>query len=596
MLQKYASSGKEHYLLSLTYVDNGGIESRNRINKIIDVEFEHFKSELFELGNKEPEGSHRKEVATNIIEHTNTLIAIGTRIRNILITNKDFEDPRKVKLAKDLVLNELTDAQESLNNGLDDLSYDYRQEYEAYQQSLAQELDLVFNSILYLGIFGAFLGIILSVYVTRSVTTPVLELIESAQKLGKGNFNVTVQHKNLKEINSLTTSFNSMASDLKSSFTKLTETTEDLEKERLKFFNESEKFMLALDSSSMGFWDFNIKTGDLKWDDQMFGLYGVKKENFAGAYEAWSNGLHPEDKARSEQELNAAIEGTKEFDTSFRVIHPNGAVRHIRATGKVLKDETGTPDRMIGLNWDVTKEYESAKAINEYSQLLEARNKQLNEFAYIASHDLQEPINTMGAFSDLLIKQYADKLDETGLEYLKFMRDSGTRAKELIADLLEYNRIGNDKHLAQLDLNEVAQAVLADLNARIESENAVIEIDHLPTLRGYETELRQLLQNLISNALKFKSEGTIPTIRISTIELGDAYQISVTDNGIGIDAKFSDKIFAVFSRLHSKSEFPGTGIGLANCKKCAEIHDGSIWVESELGKGSTFHFTISKKL
>lgn len=359
---------------------------------------------------------------------------------------------------------------------------------------------------------------------------------------------------------------------------------------------QKEKLELTLSAGTVGLWEWDIQTNDLVWDNQMKILYGVNDENFTGAYDAWTTGLHPEDRERSETEIQQAVNGEQKFNTNFRVVWPDNSVHYLRATGTVFRDENGKATQMVGLNWDVTKEREASLAIEEYSKLLETKNKELNEFSYIASHDLQEPINTITAFSDLLIKQYEEKLDDTAKQYLGYIIGSGVRAKELIADLLEYNRLGKDKALKQLKMNDLVNEVVQDLSASVHEAGAKISVEKLPQLKGYEVELRLIFQNLISNAIKFIPKERTPEITVNASKQNGFVQFSVSDNGIGIQEKHFHKIFAVFRRLHSKSDYAGTGIGLAHCKKIAEMHGGKIWVESEPEKGSTFHFTVSTRL
>lgn len=360
--------------------------------------------------------------------------------------------------------------------------------------------------------------------------------------------------------------------------------------------DQKQKLELTLEAGNVGLWEWHIPTNELVWDDQMKNLYGLKGENFSGAYNAWTNGLHPKDKIRSETEIQTAINGGAEFNTKFRVVWPNKEVHHLRATGTVYRNEKGDPIRMVGLNWDVTAEHLANEALKKSNKLIELKNQELNEFAYIASHDLQEPINTMNAFSDLVLKQYAENLDDTGKEYLSYIKGSGLRAKELISDLLDYNRIGTQKELKKINLNVLVNDVAADLAASITANNVRLQLGGLPTVTGYETELRLLLQNLIGNAIKFSKKEGDSWVKVTAKNHANEVEICVEDNGIGIEEKYFDRIFAVFRRLHSKSEYAGTGIGLAHCKKIVEMHKGRIWVNSEYGTGSSFQFTISTQL
>ena len=202
----------------------------------------------------------------------------------------------------------------------------------------------------------------------------------------------------------------------------------------------------------------------------------------------------------------------------------------------------------------------------------------------------------MNAFSDLLLKQYDEQLDDTAKEYLSFIKGSGVRARQLISDLLDYNRLERDKELRLLNMAQLVKEVLQDLTAKISESKGEVSVGEMRFVKGYELQLRLIFQNLISNAIKFIPPDRTPKITVASQELKNHIQYSISDNGIGIEEKHFEKIFAVFRRLHSKTEYSGTGIGLAHCKKIAEMHGGRIWVESEPEKGSTFHFTISKHL
>ena len=371
--------------------------------------------------------------------------------------------------------------------------------------------------------------------------------------------------------------------------------TQTMEHEAL-LSEQNKKLELVLSAGSVGVWEWDLITNELVWDNQMKLLYGISDEQFTGAYDAWTTGLHKNDRVRSEIEIQSAIKEGTEFNTKFRVVWPNKEIHHLRATGTIFRNDNGDPVRMIGLNWDVTKEQQIEQELLDYSKKLMSKNEELNEFTYIASHDLQEPINTITAFSDLLISQYGSKIDETGQEYLSYMKGSGERAKQLIADLLDYHRLGTDKSLKHIDLNALVNNVITDLKDSITRNDARVQIGGLPSINGYETELRQLFQNLIGNALKFSDSTKDSWVKVTAKVHPTEVEIIIEDNGIGIEEKYFDRIFAVFRRLHSKSEYAGTGIGLAHSKKITEMHEGRIWLESEIGLGSTFHFTISKNI
>ena len=227
---------------------------------------------------------------------------------------------------------------------------------------------------------------------------------------------------------------------------------------------------------------------------------------------------------------------------------------------------------------------------------LKHKNKELERFAYIASHDLQEPLRTISNYIQVIREDFENKLSEEVLHYLQTISRSTERMKALIIALLDFSRLGSKRELSNVDSKKLVVEVIDDLQRSIQLTNTKVEVGNLPTLRAYETELRQTFQNLISNAIKFRKHNVSPNIRISYKELDDYHQFSISDDGIGIASTDLERIFHIFQRLHSNKKYDGYGIGLANSRKIVELHGGMIWVESEVDKGSTFYFTIAKEL
>ncbi|HVS96300.1 MAG TPA: ATP-binding protein [Puia sp.] len=227
---------------------------------------------------------------------------------------------------------------------------------------------------------------------------------------------------------------------------------------------------------------------------------------------------------------------------------------------------------------------------------MESKNRELEQFAYVASHDLQEPLRTISGFVDLLQKDYRGRLDKNGHTYLDYLSQASDRMRTLIKDLLDYSRIGREKEALPVDCNVLLEEVLTDIGETIRESGARIHSDPLPSLRAYPTELKLLLQNLVTNAVKFRQPGRCPEISVSAVSLDGHWRFVVKDNGIGIEKHFLDRIFIIFQRLHTRDQYEGSGIGLAHCKKIAALHGGRIWADSQPGHGSRFYFTISKDL
>jgi PAS domain S-box-containing protein len=225
------------------------------------------------------------------------------------------------------------------------------------------------------------------------------------------------------------------------------------------------------------------------------------------------------------------------------------------------------------------------------------QKEELKEFAYITSHDLQEPLRTISSFTKLINDEHKDELSEDLKTYINFLSESSDRLRNLITNLLDYTRLGNLKTPTLVDCNVLIKEILTDLNVSIsESKSKISLVDPLPTITGSKSGLRILFQNLISNAIKFSKKDTLPQIKIFFKEDSEKWLFYIQDNGIGMKKKDLKKIFGFFTRLHNRDSYEGTGIGLAYCIKVVKKHNGNIWVDSELGEGSTFYFTISKTL
>ncbi|WP_243369829.1 ATP-binding protein [Geotalea sp. SG265] len=232
------------------------------------------------------------------------------------------------------------------------------------------------------------------------------------------------------------------------------------------------------------------------------------------------------------------------------------------------------------------------RIVQERTADLLALNKELEQFAYVASHDLQEPLRMVTSYLKLLKQKYRERLDEKADAYIDFAVDGGIRMQKLIEGLLAYSRFSRGGEFRPVEMNGVFAAAVANLDTVIGESSATVTRDELPTVNGDEIQLQQLLQNLISNAVKYRDREKKPAVHVSAERQQDQWMISVRDNGIGIDPDHFDRIFQIFQRLHSSEEYPGTGIGLASCKKIVERHEGRIWVQSKPGEGSVFFFTL----
>jgi len=295
---------------------------------------------------------------------------------------------------------------------------------------------------------------------------------------------------------------------------------------------------------------------------------------------------------RNLQHINAALEGqTQEFEMDL--IRPSSGEK-LRCLVNYYPDvEDGEVRGFIVLVSDISHLKQLAEE-KLHRATLEVKNIELESFAYIASHDLQEPLRTIANYINVIKEDHDNELEGKLRTYLQFIEGATMRMQELVRVLLYYSRIGKDRKLTLCNCESLVTDVLSDMNELIISSNATIRHEKLPTILGFGTELRQLFQNLLSNAIKFGKPGIPPSIHISCKENKENYQFSISDNGMGIEERHYQRIFQLFQRLHSQHKYNGHGIGLANCKKIVELHGGTIWVESEPGVGSTFYFTIEK--
>jgi PAS domain S-box-containing protein len=298
----------------------------------------------------------------------------------------------------------------------------------------------------------------------------------------------------------------------------------------------------------------------------------------------------------NQEVLQYASDG-REIYTLASITPVKDAKGRFRGFVSVLKDITERKmleEQLRLFNRELSRQVdEKTGRLIRVNEQLTSTNRDLEQFAYIASHDLQEPLRAIKSFLNLLEQKYGGQLDETAKLYIRQSIDGSNRMKELITELLNFSRVGR-RHLKMeaVDMNRLTAGVAASLQPAIHEAGAVLNLPPLPTVKGDSTQLGLLLQNLIGNSIKYRRAGTPPVIELGVTEEKGRYIFHVRDNGIGFERKHWDSIFNVFYRLHTPAEYPGTGIGLAICKKIVELHEGRIWVESEPGVGTVFHFTL----
>ena len=354
-----------------------------------------------------------------------------------------------------------------------------------------------------------------------------------------------------------------------------------------------ERLALAVSAGGVGAWDWDMRNDDIQWTEHVYEIHGVAPGTPIGGMKEFTRFVHPDDLERVSATISGSIDEKTDYVTEFRVIRPDGEIRWVSARGRVLYDESGTPERLLGAVTDVTERKRAEEVLLVQAHELAVSNADLQQFAYVTSHDLQEPLRTITSYAQLLERRYKGRFDTDADEFLAYITAAAGRMSMLISDLLTYSRIFNTERtpLREVDLSASLNWAFQNLESVIRLSGAVITWELLPMVRGDQVQLVQLFQNLIGNAIKYRSAQT-PLIHIGVRRTDGELTVSVRDNGIGIDPQYHDRIFGLFKRLHS-TEIPGTGIGLAICRKIVERHGGRIWVESAPGSGATFSFTLA---
>ena len=304
---------------------------------------------------------------------------------------------------------------------------------------------------------------------------------------------------------------------------------------------------------------------------------------------------HPQDRDVTDSERARVRAGEVEVaHFEKRYLRPDGRTVWVDLAVALARGAEGAPLYEIAVFDDITERKSAEAALRAAHEELQRSNSELEQFAYVASHDLQEPLRMVSSYTQLIQRRYADKLDADAKEFMHYVVDGAARMKQLIEDLLAYSRVGTKgKEFRAIELEAALKRALTNLRAAVEESGAAVTWDPLPSVSADDSQLAQLFQNLIGNALKFRGAG-VPRVHVAASEKDGEWEITVADNGIGIEPQYFERIFMVFQRLHTKGDYPGTGIGLAICKKVVERHGGRIWVDSALGEGSRFHFTLPK--
>jgi PAS domain S-box-containing protein len=390
----------------------------------------------------------------------------------------------------------------------------------------------------------------------------------------------------------------------------------DRKQEKSKLISLNKQLNEAQDIAKIGHWQWEVNQNKLSWSESLFKIYGFVPENGEMNYDDFINRVHPDDRSFVNDAIQEALL-TKEFSNYIhRIVLDNGTIKVMQAKGEVVINTNGEVVRMIGTGQDITEQHLSQQQLLNKTYELETANIELKKFAYIASHDLQEPLRKILTFVSLLERDAKESFSEKSIQYINKITHSATRMQRLIEDILRFSNLkSNDEVFEKTELKFVLDQVLSDMEVLIENSNAQITTDKLAKIEAVPSQMGQLFQNLLSNAIKFKKEDQPAIVEISSkivngFELSgnasfDKYiknlsvnhriwtkeyfaYIQVTDNGIGFDPAYSERIFEIFQRLHTNKSYTGTGIGLAICKKIVDNHHGTIVASSSKNNGATF--------
>ena len=425
------------------------------------------------------------------------------------------------------------------------------------------------GTILLSSLVALLVATVLAVGLARSMTRPILALQTSAARFGHGDLDVRLPEISHDELGGLAREFNKMAETLAEQQTHLRRRAE-------QFFN------LTLDLLCTIGLDGRLIDLNPAWEPTL----SYKAVELRGSL--LTELVHPEDLPVLNTAFQRVINGGESGRFEARCRRKDGEYRWL-AWAIVVSPQD---ELVYGAARDVTQRRQAEETLRQQAEELERSNRELEQFAYVASHDLQEPLRIVSSYVQLLARRYQGKLDQDADEFIGFAVEGANRMKSLITDLLAYSRVGtHGKELAPVEMEDALDRATRNLRLAIQDSGAVLTHDDLPLVLADALQMAQLLQNLIGNAIKFRGPKP-PRIHVGVRRQDEHWLFFVRDNGIGIDPQYGERIFVIFQRLHNRDEYPGTGIGLAICRKIVERHGGQIWVESKPGDGATFYFTL----
>lgn len=352
-----------------------------------------------------------------------------------------------------------------------------------------------------------------------------------------------------------------------------------------------ERLNWALQAAGGGAWDWDLARNEAWWSPEMYDLWLVSTGTPMHLDNSVAR-IDPRDRDVVAGTMKKAIADHSVYRCEFRILNPGGPERWMESRGRAIYGNSGRAERLLGISIDISAQKRVELSLRQANEILERNNAELHRFAMVASHDLQTPLRTIGSFAELLVSRYADRLPDQGQQWLSHIANSAQRLQTMVKALLQYARIDSKAEpFEQVPMDVALSRALELLETPLSETNGSVETMPLPAVHGDATQLVQVWLNLIGNALKYRSE-LLPVVEVSVERRDRDWLFCVTDNGIGIDARHSERIFEMFERLHDAAVYPGTGIGLAICRRVVERHGGRIWVESQLGEGSRFCFTL----
>jgi PAS domain S-box-containing protein len=435
-------------------------------------------------------------------------------------------------------------------------------------------------------------GWALSALLQRLISEPVLELARVARAVSERHeYSVRAQKKSGDEVGALVDAFNEMLGEIERARQELEarveQRTMELRTAEAKYRSLVEQLpaiTYVAEFGPQGRW--------LYVSPQIRQLLGFSPEEWMSHPELWFRQIHPDDRETVLREETRSRQSGEPLRCEYRMLARDGRLVWFRDEANVVRGPDGEPLFLQGIMLDVTARKQAEEQLRQTAAALERSNRELEMFASVVSHDLQEPLRAVSGCVQILQQRYAGNLDEQAGRLMHHVVEGAARMRALINDLLAYSRLDSRAAPAEpTDATGALQRALENLEVAIRESGAVITHDPMPVVTAEPTQLMQLFQNLIGNAIKYRAERT-PEIHIGARRTGGEWLFWVRDNGIGIEPQYFERIFGIFQRLHTRAEYSGTGIGLAVCKKIVERHGGRIWVESEPGKGSTFYFTL----